>query len=85
VDAGRGRVLAVALLGAVFVAEGAYTLFAIPDLARVGWVEVVVGLAVPVLLGRDARERLVGVALLVPLTCAGLVAFAGINLLFLAG
>jgi hypothetical protein len=85
VGAGRGRVLALALLGAVFVAEGAYTLLAIPDLARVGWVEVVVGLALPLLLGRDARERLVGVALLVPIACLGLLVFELINRLFLAG
>ncbi len=85
VGEGGSRALAVALLGAVFVAEGAYTLLAIPDLARVGWVEVVVGIALPVLLGRDARERLVGVALLVPLACAGLLAFGVINALFLAG
>ena len=83
--AGRDRVLALALLGAVFVAEGAYTLLAIPDLARVGWVEVVIGFALPVLLGRNARDRLVGVALLLPLACAGLVAFGAINALFLAG
>jgi hypothetical protein len=85
VGAGRGRVLAVALLGAVFVAEGAYTLLAIPDLARVGWVEVVVGLALPVLLGRGGRERIAGVALLVPLACGGLLVFEVLNRLFLAG
>lgn len=83
--AGRDRTLALALLGAVFVAEGAFTLLAIPDLARTGWVEVVVGLALPVLLGRGRRERVAGVALLVPLACAGLLAFAMINALFLAG
>ncbi len=85
VDAERGRVIALALLGAVFVAEGAYTLLAIPDLARVAWVEVVVGFALPVLLGRGGRERMAGVALAVPLACVGLLAFEAINLLFLAG
>ena len=34
--AGRARVYALGLLGAVFVAEGAFTLLAIPALARVG-------------------------------------------------
>ena len=85
VGVGRDRVLALSLLGAVFVAEGAYTLLAIPDLARVGWVEVVVGFALPVLLGRGGRERVAGLALLVPLACAGLLVFEGINRLFLAG
>ena len=85
VGTGRGRVVALSLLGAVFVAEGAYTLLVIPDLARVGWVEVVVGLALPVLLGRGGRERVAGVALLVPLACVGLLVFELINRLFLAG
>ena len=85
VRARGARIFALALLGAVFVAEGAFTLLAIPDLARVGWVEVVVGLALPVVLGRDGRERVAGVALLVPLACLGLLAFEIINLLFLAG
>jgi hypothetical protein len=85
VGAGRSRVVALALLGAVFVAEGAYTLLVIPDLARTGWVEVVVGLALPVLLGRGTRERVAGLALLVPLACVGLLAFEVINRLFLAG
>ena len=85
VGTGRGRVLAIALLGAVFVAEGAYTLLAIPDLARAGWVEVVAGFALPVLLGRGGRERAAGVALLVPLACVGLLVFETINRLFLAG
>ena len=85
VGAGRGRVLALSLLGAVFVAEGAYTLLVIPDLARVGWVEVVVGLALPVLLGRGGRERVAGVGLVVPLACVGLLVFEVINRLFLAG
>lgn len=82
---GRGRILAIALLGAVFVAEGAYTLLAIPDLARTGWVEVIVGLALPVLLGRGVRERVAAVALLLPLALLGLLVFEAINRLFLAG
>lgn len=84
VGAGRDRLVALGLLGAVFVAEGAYTLLAIPDLARVGWVEVLVGLSLPVLLGRDGHERVAGVAMLVPLACVGLLAFAAIDRLFLA-
>ena len=43
------------------------------------------GLALPVLLGRGVRERVAGVALLVPLACAGLLVFEVINRLFLAG
>ena len=72
----------MALLGAVFVAEGVYTLWAIPDLWRTGSVEVVLGIAVPVLLGRDRRERVSALALLVPLTLLGLLAYGVIDQLF---
>ncbi len=82
-DVGWTRVVAIALLGAVFVAEGANTLWAIPDLARAGWVEVVLGLGVPILLGRDRRERVTALVLLVPLSLLGMLAFAGIDRLFL--
>jgi hypothetical protein len=83
VDTGRSRVLAIALLGAVFVAEGAYTLIAIPNLGPTGWVEVLVGLGVPFLLGRDRRERLSALVRLVPLSLLGLLAYEAISRLFL--
>jgi hypothetical protein len=82
-DTGRSHLVAIALLGAVFVAEGAYTLWAIPDLWRAGWVEIAAGIAVPVLLGRDRRERVTALALLVPLALLGLLAYAVIDRLFL--
>ena len=82
-DAGWTRVGAIALLGAVFVAEGTNTLLRIPDLARAGWVEVVIGLGVPIVLGRDRWERAAGLALLVPLSLLGLLVYAGIDRLFL--
>ena len=73
-EAGRSGLVAIALLGAVFVAEGAYTLWTIPDLWRAGAVEVVLGIAVPVLLGRDRREAAScsGLALLAVLALLGL-------------
>ena len=83
VDSGWTRVVAISLLGAVFVAEGANTLWAIPDLARAGWVEVVLGIGLVILLGRDLRERATALALLVPLSLLGLLAYAGIDRLFL--
>lgn len=69
------RAAASALLGAVFVAEGAFTLIAIPDLATTGWVEVVVGLAIAPVLAGSTRERVVAAAMLVPLAGLGLLAF----------
>jgi hypothetical protein len=83
VDARRSRILAIALLGAVFVAEGAHTLISIPDLAPTGWVEVLVGLGVPFLLGRDRQERLSALVALVPLSLLGLLAYEAISRLFL--
>ncbi len=83
VDSGWTRVVAISLLGAVFVAEGANTLWAIPDLARAGWVEVVLGIGLVILLGRDRRERATALALLVPLSLLGLLAYAAIDRLFL--
>jgi hypothetical protein len=82
-DTGRPRLVAIALLGAVFVAEGAFTLWAVPDLWRAGSIEVVLGIALPVLLGRDRRERATALALLVPLTVLGLLAYVVIDRLFL--
>lgn len=82
-DGGRARILAIALLGAVFIAEGAYTLISIPLLAPAGWAEVLVGLAVPFLLGPDRRERLSGLVVLAPLSLLGLVAYEAISQLFL--
>jgi hypothetical protein len=82
-DTGRVRVLAIALLGAVFVAEGADTLISIPNLAPTGWVEVLVGLGVPFLLGRDRRERLAALVVLVPLALLGLLTYEAISRLFL--
>ena len=82
-DTGRPRLVAIALLGAVFVAEGAYTLWAVPDLWRAGAVEFVLGIAVPILLGRDHRERFTGLALLAVLAPLGLLAYGVIDRLFL--
>jgi len=83
VDTGRSGILAIALLGAVFIAEGAYTLISIPDLASTGWVEVLVGLGVPFLLGRDRQERVSALVVLVPLSLLGLLAYETIAQLFL--
>jgi hypothetical protein len=84
-DRGRGRLLAMALLGAVYVAEGANTLLSIPELANAGWAEVIVGVGVPVVLGRDRAERLGALGLLVPLALLGVLVYQAIDRLFLMG
>jgi hypothetical protein len=79
----RERPLALALLGAVFVAEGAHTLLEVPALAPTGWVEIAVGVAVVPLLARSRGERLTALVLLLPLALLGLVGYLAIGRLFL--
>lgn len=82
-DDRRGAV-GSALLGAAFLAEGIYmlTIFWHPQ-TPVGWIEIVVGIAVPVVLGRSARERLVALALLLPLAAAGVGVYEAVNWAFM--
>jgi len=55
------RVAAAALLGGVFVAEGArLSRIVPPEYASAGWGGIVIGLLIPLLIGRTNRERLVG-------------------------
>ena len=54
--AGNARIAAIALLAAVFVAEGAYLILILPEPA-VGLGFIVAGLAVPLTLGRSWHER----------------------------
>lgn len=70
--------VAAALLGAVFLAEGLWTVARIPDLAPTGWVEAAAGLVVAVALARPRDRRGLAVALgaLVPLTLLGIAAYA---------
>lgn len=59
---GWRHVAALALLGGVLIAEGIYLLARVQTQGRAGWVEIVAGLLVPLLLGRTARDRLLGLA-----------------------
>ena len=60
------RVIAIGLLGGVFVAEGINDVRYIPTVRTAGWVLLAVGLLVPWVLGRSWRERLLGLAAMVP-------------------
>jgi hypothetical protein len=60
------RVIALGLLGGVLVSEGLTDLRYIPRIRTAGWVMLVVGLMVPLVLGRSWRERLFGLAAMVP-------------------
>ncbi len=79
---GRAATLGVALLGAVYVAEGVFTLWSIPHLALAGWGSVVVGIVLTVLLSRDRDSRLTACALLLPLAGLGTLGYLGIDLVF---
>jgi hypothetical protein len=82
VGSGRGPMVALALLGAVYIAEGVNTLLSIPDLARAGGLEVIVGLGLPILLARGWPERRGALLLLLPLSIAGLLVYQAIDRLF---
>ncbi len=71
------RVLALALLGGVFIAEGAYTLLVNPHLS-VGWPLITAGVAAPLVVGRSAGDRLWALAALVPAAALGGAAYAAL-------
>jgi hypothetical protein len=79
---GRWPAIAAALLGAVYLAEGAFTLVVVPAMAAAGWAEVVAGIVLAVVLPRDGQARRLALAALVPLALVGLAGFALIDQVF---
>jgi hypothetical protein len=75
-------VLAVALLGAVYLAEGVWTLLVIPHMAVAGWVSVAAGVVITLLGVSDHQARLRACALLVPLTALGVAGYAAVDAVF---
>ncbi len=71
--------IALALLSGVFVAEGLNDVRYIPTVRTAGWVLLVVGLLVPLVLGRSWRERLFGLAAMVPVALVTFGAYQVIN------
>jgi hypothetical protein len=57
VEADTRRIIAIGLAGGIFAAEGISTLIRTPELAVVGWVELVAGVLLSLALGRTWRER----------------------------
>ncbi len=77
------RVVGAALLGAVIIAEGVYLLQVVqPEDRAAGWVEIAVGVIVPLLLGRSNRDRLLGLAALLPALLLGAVGFLVMNFVY---
>jgi hypothetical protein len=66
----RGRLIGMATLGAIFIAEALYLLVGL-HYAQGAAILGAIGVLVPIVLGRSGRERLRGVATLVPLTLIG--------------
>ena len=71
----RARAAATGLLAALFVAEGTYFLMILPD-STVGLGAIVAGLMVPLVFGRDWRERGWGYVAMLPALVLGAVGYA---------
>lgn len=74
--------IAVAALGAVYLAEGLWTLWSVPHMVLAGWASVVIGCLITLLLAGDRPARAKACLALVPLTALGVAAFAAIELAF---
>jgi hypothetical protein len=70
------------LLGGVYVTEGAWTLLAVPDMALAGWVSVVIGVPLTMILPTDGMSRRRASVAVVPLAGLGIAATAAIDLAF---
>ena len=75
-EPGARRVLAIGLMGGILIGEGTSTLLRIPELAAVGWVEIIAGIALTIVLGRSARERILGLAVVPGVVVAVVAAYA---------
>jgi Family of unknown function (DUF6518) len=73
------RVIALGVLSGVFVAEGLTDVRHVPTLRTAGWGLLVTGMLVPLVLGRSRRERLFGLAAMVPVALVTFGAYQVIN------
>jgi hypothetical protein len=74
--------LAVAALGAVYLAEGAWTLWMIPHMALAGWAGVIIGCLITLLLAGDRATRTRACLVVIPLALVGVAGYAAIDLAF---
>lgn len=72
------HVLGLALVGGVFIAEGAFTLLHGPRVPIVGWVEVGVGALFAVIVARSKRDRRAGLVALPVVGALAVGAYAAI-------
>ena len=71
----RQRAAAIGLLAAVYIAEGIYLLNILPRTPAVGAGFVIVGLVVPLLVGRTRADRLGGYVAIAPMLLLGLLGY----------
>jgi hypothetical protein len=74
------QVVAIALLGGVFISEGWYLLFYTPELS-VGWCWIAIGVLIPLFLGRSAKNRLFALLALPLVVLLGIAAYEVIRLI----
>jgi len=80
----RQQMIALALMGGVFVAEGVIALIWLEQGKEASrWIEIAVGVLIPLLLGRTWKARLLSLGLLVVLVPLGLLVFQIIDGVFL--
>jgi hypothetical protein len=84
-EPGGRRILGIGLMGGILAAEGVSTLLRIPDLAAAGWLEVVAGIVLTVVLGRSARERLQGLVVAAGVVAIGVAAYELLDRVIAAG
>ena len=84
-EPGRRRVVAIGLMGGILAAEGVSTVLRIPEMARVGWVELGAGIVLTLALGRTMRERLLGLAVVPCIVLAGVIAYAILDRVIASG
>ena len=71
--------IALGLLSGVFVAEGLNDVRFVHTVRTAGWILLVVGLLVPLVLGHSWQERLLGLAAMVPVALVTFGAYQVIN------
>jgi hypothetical protein len=71
------RVVAIALLGGIFISEGLYLLWNIHELPA-GWGGIVIGILIPLFLGRSVKDRLFVLAILPLVVLLGIAAYQAI-------
>jgi Family of unknown function (DUF6518) len=73
------REIALGLLGGVFVAEGMNDVVNVPTVRTAGWILLAVGVAIPIVPARSSKERLLGLAAMVPVALITFGAYHVIN------